>query len=552
MKSLSIWSKQTTVKVLSDAAYGNDFRMPCEVRIEAARNEYESAQIIITPESDVNSYDLKLDHLHTDKTHNYIYKDNWIVYNQKYIEIKKSSNGTEESGFCKGFYPDALLPFEKAKEYGENRISARRNQGIWLTLKVPESQPAGLYTGSFTLIADGKSYDIPVSVTIWDFEIPKEVHLQSDFGIHPQFIKLGENDYFPDMVKKYAEKLIDFRLSPSLLKCCYNKFHSGEDFANDVRHFCLDGKPYLSSIVIRTEPHPVTGFDRDSFKKYARALMAAAVEDNVNYLERAIVFCWFIDEPQCNDTWDEANLTSKNFELFKAEIADEFFESGEKTPFRKQVCDAMKKVPNLVTIHKDPRITEVKNYCVCVQDVKTEQQRAQYDFKNNTWWYSCGAPEMSPAYVIDRNILEMRLMPWMSRDYGFGGILYWQSALHCEWKFCMESHINHETLIDCYKTAWRLSAGNGDGFLLYPGAPYGIYGPVESIRLHALRDGMEEYEYLYLFEELCEKTGTSAKEFLSGLYGRLYKDLSVSADANEFETVRRELAEKIVELKNEL
>lgn len=46
---------------------------------------------------------------------------------------------------------------------------------------------------------------------------------------------------------------------------------------------------------------------------------------------------------------------------------------------------------------------------------------------------------------------------------------------------------------------------NGDGALFYPGNDAGIDGPVASLRLKALRDGMEDYEYFALLEKLGEK-----------------------------------------------
>jgi len=41
---------------------------------------------------------------------------------------------------------------------------------------------------------------------------------------------------------------------------------------------------------------------------------------------------------------------------------------------------------------------------------------------------------------------------------------------------------------------------NGGGYLFYPGVPCGIKGPVASMRLKNLRDGMEDYEYFVLLE----------------------------------------------------
>jgi len=43
---------------------------------------------------------------------------------------------------------------------------------------------------------------------------------------------------------------------------------------------------------------------------------------------------------------------------------------------------------------------------------------------------------------------------------------------------------------------------NGEGYLLYPGSEAGIFGPVPSLRLKALRDGLEDYAYFSLLAGL--------------------------------------------------
>jgi hypothetical protein len=41
----------------------------------------------------------------------------------------------------------------------------------------------------------------------------------------------------------------------------------------------------------------------------------------------------------------------------------------------------------------------------------------------------------------------------------------------------------------------------GDGSVLYPGSKVGIAGPVASIRLKLIREGLEDVEYLRLLED---------------------------------------------------
>jgi hypothetical protein len=49
---------------------------------------------------------------------------------------------------------------------------------------------------------------------------------------------------------------------------------------------------------------------------------------------------------------------------------------------------------------------------------------------------------------------------------------------------------------------------NGDGYLVYPGAD-GV--PYPSLRLAALRDGFEDYEYMWLLRQLVQKAETTGK-----------------------------------------
>ena len=556
MENVEIWSKQTTVKVMRDKTYGAEFKKPAAFCFEAAQNEHESAQIVITPQKDVASFKIELAHVQSDDRMFYIWKDRFTVYFQKYIRVSTSSPDAEKHGNPPGYYPDALLPFEKAVEYGENKIAAGNNQAIFISLSVPAGQHPGTYSGEFLLTIDGEIIPIPVKITVWDFEVSRTVHCKSDFVIGSNGLRTGENDYFPDMYRKYVEKLIEFRLAPHRVMQFLNRpYNEGADFVREVRYFTAPEKKDLSTIMLPVHPHPASGIDEADFKKYALALARACVEDNVNYFEKAAVYCGFIDEPHLNGTWDETNRVCKRFEELKGETAEEFLADFPNDGFAAQVAESLRRVPNYVTIHFDERIKEVRNWCPGLAHMETAEARAKYRAaaqNGRNWWYQCGVSATTPNYGIDHNLIDARILMWMTYDYGLEGTLYWETVQYFRWYFCLESHVNHEVAIDCYEEPIRCSHDNGDGYLFYPGRPYGIYGPVESIRLHAIRDGFEEYEYLYLFEELCKKTGKDFRAETAPLFDALYEGIRVKADADLFGEVRRKLAEKISTLKKEL
>ena len=48
--------------------------------------------------------------------------------------------------------------------------------------------------------------------------------------------------------------------------------------------------------------------------------------------------------------------------------------------------------------------------------------------------------------------------------------------------------------------------------MLYPGAPIGHDGPVSSIRLEQAREGVEDYEYLYLLRERMNRARAAHRD----------------------------------------
>lgn len=116
---VEFWSTYATEKVMQDVEYtGTKFEPKLEVY--AARGEYESGQIIMTAGTDVHSYDVQITDLKTSDGKVFP-KENIILYNQKYIEVNQNY---ENNGAPLGMYPDAILPFEAAKNFGENKIEA--------------------------------------------------------------------------------------------------------------------------------------------------------------------------------------------------------------------------------------------------------------------------------------------------------------------------------------------------------------------------------------------------------------------------------------------
>ena len=135
--------------------------------------------------------------------------------------------------------------------------------------------------------------------------------------------------------------------------------------------------------------------------------------------------------------------------------------------------------------------------------------------------------------------VSAREMSWMQAEYDVVGNLYW--AVN---RYAMGA--GNEPLEDYYADAMRYPQCNGDGYLFYPGGQYGLSDPVASLRLEAIRDGLEEYEIALDCEEKTEEIEQKAGIELDwkGLFNILTKDLYdgtiVISNCETFDNTRRQ------------
>lgn len=189
----------------------SDYHSSKEFVIGVFKNEIEASNIILTAgDKKVESYDITIPDLTCgDYT---LPGTAFTVYNQKYIE-----NIPKEGVFGGGWYPDCLLPFKTAKEFGENYVDPHNNQALYITVKPAIDQPAGVYTGDIEIKADGKTIIVPATVEVYDFVLPTEPIGDYAAGYSIDNLQAGELDSTQEMMETYYEFFLDFRCSPGHL-----------------------------------------------------------------------------------------------------------------------------------------------------------------------------------------------------------------------------------------------------------------------------------------------------------------------------------------------
>jgi hypothetical protein len=548
--SAIVWSAPNTEKIMQDRHLYDDIKREAKITVSAAKNEYESAQIIITPQANVKSYDVELSDLTLKTDSSVKYSVNNIqVFKQKYITVSKI---TTTIAVPTGNYPDALLPFDVAKEYGENTIEAGKNQGIFYIFYIPMDQQPGLYEGTFKLEIDKTKVDIPVQLEVWDFAVKDGISSKSLFRANIYF-QNGELNTTQEMLDKYNEALIQFRLAPEQLMV--DNQHTDDDIATYTEiayRYAIN--PMCSNIYLPFKSIPQGGdrnIDADVMEKYLKSFANKSFETNFNMLEKTVAYITMIDEPYLHQTWDRTNIVCQTFDDTLEKVASDLeADTSITSPIKDEVIASIRGIKNVVTSkYEDIIAGTVKTWCPKVSDYDTPEARAHYDDQEEKWWYTCTNPKNPyPSYHIDDVLISSRIMGWMQAKYNVVGNLYWAVTLYAAYR-----NNDYVYIEDYFQTADRYPTANGDGFLFYPGAQYGLDEPIISIRLNSIRDGYEEYELLLDLNEQYRNIskkfdGTennASEKILDRIYNTLFNGTRVSTTATLFESARQNLAQLI-------
>ena len=554
-----VWYAPATQKIradLDDAQY-DDVKMQ-SFGVKTGKAEYESAQIVMSPLRNIANYELQLSDLTLEGDPTVKFSaDNIEVYNQRYIEVTAVREASPQT--TPGWYPDALVPFEAAKSYNENAAVKDSNQSIWVTFRTPETQAAGTYKGTFSLKMDGYTQNIPVTLTVWDFDFAKTYTAQNCFLIDWTSLSYGELDSSENMYDAYAKALLDYRLQPGLLMNDYAKSDP-----EDIRYYAK------KAFELAKDPRCTVVFmswdiknDNDTYllaettKNYIRAFADESFNswetgEKLNLVEKTLTYFTFIDEPTMNPALiPRVNRAMADFSAIRAAVHDEYLAaleagkeglSDEEYAFRKSVVDSISEIRSVVTGPHDSRMHGVEIYCPLVDEYDSEKNREEYAGDVSRWWYTAVGPRYPyPNYHIDNtSLLSARLISWMQSEYDVVGNLYWATNLY-------NAYSVEEFIEDYYGNSLRYSyagGANGDGFLFYPGKRYGVNGPVGSIRLQTIRDGLEEYETLEAVKGIYREIDKKVSETVdfSDVYARmrenLYSGTSVYTTQAYFDSAR--------------
>lgn len=561
----TVWSAPSTVKIdRSNTDYAN--KGAAQLVFNAVKNEYESHQLLISATQDVHAYYLETSDLKCGE--NVLSKEYITVYNEKHVTVAEAAYGSYT-------LPDALIPIDAAMTHGELKIAAGQNGALWVTVYVPEQTPSGVYEGTFKLTVENGVMDIPVQVTVNDYVLPETTGGQTLFSWRYDRIGPGELDSSIEMMKTYYEFFLDYRVSLQSLPV--------ESMTKAELKAAFDSYyDTLSTYTIIPEPGEVPGGGTicNATEQVILDIAALSSADGKNYFEKAMLYV--VDEPDLTDAskreytlamisnlnnmlqscvdaiaadttgiydsfkamenWESAILDIPNIMPLTASAAT-YIINGAETEEAQAFLNAVNTVCPTFDVFNDQ--TADKLLAIC----------EQYGIEN-IWWYGCTGPRAPYGnyHIGDKNLLGARTYSWIQAKYGIEGNLYWDAAAYTD-----ENPMYYNQYINVYEQPFRRTDETwpaGDGFLTYPGAAYGIYGPLPSVRLMSIRDGMEELEMLLAlkaqYEAMEEDYGSqfSAQSSIASLVDMVsYGGSCLYADGEsglDFDQVRASLINSIV------
>jgi len=179
-----------------------------KVFIQAAKNETESFQLVLSPSENINISSVSISDLEK-KDGNRISSDKTIIRKVEYVHVTKPSGKLHKAGW----YPDPLPLLESSFN-----AAAGVNTPLWFTIKVPKDAAPGKYKANILVQSESWQETIPVELNVWDFSLPELPFMRSGFGMGTSDIKkyhnLETDDELEHVTDLYFRSFKDYRISP--------------------------------------------------------------------------------------------------------------------------------------------------------------------------------------------------------------------------------------------------------------------------------------------------------------------------------------------------
>ncbi len=440
-------------------------------------------------------------------------------------------------------WPDVLLdnvPFDLP----------RRLQPYMVTVAVPDGQPAGTYTGTLAVCAEGmETRTLEFRCRVFGFSLPVRGELKTWFSM-----SFAPNDR--QLRMQHYDMFFNYRLNPVSMYNIINR-----DVPEYAKYSCMPPLEDLPYCLERGLNYLPCGYLWD-YANVTGPEHGQAWDFREDYIQDVIKTIRTL-KPQLEaiGAWDIAHVNGFDEIMHKPEMRKERLEAAVR------LCSALKKEFPDLKIANIGKIMAIDNslmdtwFIVPEARNKFEHIQKKGGFVGFYWAYQ------DPSFMLDQPGIAPRLCAWLAYKEGACGMGYYSTIrphdIQIDRKASLAFHpkpLQSRCTEDCmpknpptgldwtadvYLTASKGLAGrNCDGTLFHP-APGGRL--LASQRLVNIRDGIEDFEYFKILEKLPgdhKELLTIGDDIITLLEGDYTTDISV------IKTRREAIARAILESMN--
>lgn len=414
------------------------------------------------------------------------------------------------SGRCDGWagwWPDPLPP---ARSFD---LPAYTTQPIWVNVRVPRDARPGSYRGMVRILHGSSLLTaLPFTVRVWDFALPEQIHLKAIYdarGTDPRWALPGDSKNEP--VRRMWRLMAEHRVCPDRVRPGpVFKYEDGRVTA-DFTDFDAAARYYFEELGFTHSYTPwlLYSFGWGHPPKALWGIQPYEGDFPFDGVERGVLRPEYrrVYQQMLQLFWEHV-IERGWADRFVLYISDEpWFRSRDYIVDQmKALCDMVHEVSPDIPIYASTwsylpawqgylNIWGVGHYgSVTLQELKTIQADG-----SRVWWTTDGQMCLDTPYCAIERLLLHYCFKYGAEAYEFWGIDW---LTYDPWQFGWHMFISQSG--EPGRRTWTRYP-NGDGYLAYPGAPVRVDGPVSSLRLEMAREGIEDYEYLWLLQDLVEQ-----------------------------------------------
>jgi hypothetical protein len=485
------------------------------VQLTAARNEWVSFQILLRSDAPVKSVDLEAGDL-TGPGGTALGRADARLYRQHQLHLETGTYRNDS--FKPDWYPDPLIPFlhpMTGKKLEGGRIAAvpfdlpaNQTHGFWVDLYIPTNAAPGAYRGVYRLTPAGRgasATEIPVLLTVWNFTLPQTPTLVTEFG-SPRL-----RDYYGEQAKRgNGPEPSDWA---GVETQCAQLLSEHRFNAKPPRETLIprpqpDGSFLIPSRQVQSlrefvdryhvnalqTPHPSSAVEDPEAQRDILRAWLAAFDRAARELDRPnlVFYTYLKDEPNTLEDYRYVQKWGRAVRDAKSVVKVLVVEQPWTEPGLGGADSAWGDLYGAVDI-----------WCPLFSLHRPEIAAKRQALGETIWTYTAlcqGLP--TPWWHIDFPLLNYRVPAWMAWRDSMKGLLYWGGMSYWHQTDDPWTQVPFYTGNDKPQQGQRGIIFNGEGSLVYPARAVGYDGVVPTIRLKALRDGIQDYEYLAILQRL--------------------------------------------------